>query len=1089
MRKIIFLLCVLSLNQITHGQSGTPDVSFGDHGAILTSPTTTGNVYSSNAKQCFIDADGKLTMVIQSAKTGLSRRLPNGNIDVSYGHNGYSDVVSMSVMTAAKQSNGKIIVAGTTNGFSDFMLARYNTDGTLDASFGNNGVVISDLGSSNDYLNAVAIAGDDKIIAGGDGQVNGISQFTIVRYLPDGAIDASFGNNGVTSTNFDNIASTLTSLTLQTDGKIVATGRTVPNDGGDFALARYNADGSPDLSFNTTGRATDNFGFYDWGRSVVVNNNGKIYVGGISSDVSGFTHFRIACYNTDGSHDLSFNGSGSIFIEFGNSQDNLSNLALQTDGKIIAAGRTDMNLAGDDIELVRVNTDGTLDNGFGNNGNGLVTADINSQYDENNYLIIRPDGKIVAGGNNYLNGQSTFTCFRFNTDGTPDADFGTGGSFSDFFPFGYYGYGTLFSQADGKLLAIGSTNIGTDTKTFINRFDQNGTIDNSYGQNGSAEINTNLSYFFQPDGKLLGLGYSQTNNGDILLMRYNADGTPDAGFGNAGTVITDFGGNESVWNAAFQPDGKIIVGGVVRDNNGSDFLLARYNPDGSVDASFGNSGYFKLDFYNEDQVQSISVAPDGKIVFGGSSIFIPQDFSFIRFDVFIGRLNADGSFDASFGNEGKLTIDRSDYDNMGFLQVENDNKILFTYYSTPSSGTEKIFMEHLNEDGSSDNNFGQNGRVIIDGALFLLQNDQKIIVLGRTTNNQNNTEVTVARFTADGNPDLSFGTNGKTTSSFTGLDNYLYNGLLSGNDLFGSGNSIDNKGVSVGIIAKYKLEGAGEISCPSDQVVNTDNDLCTAKVNDIDPAVTPASATVNYTLTGATTGTGSGSVSGKAFNKGVTTVTYTLSNDATKSCSFTVTVQDKQLPVISNFSVSETTLWPPDHQLKDITVNYTATDNCGIASTQVSVSSDEPVQSRDKGDQSPDWLILDDHHIRLRAERLQIGNGRTYTIKVTTTDVNGNRDSATATVNVPNSPGHTDCKFIVTAAPNPSRNYFLVKINSSCWDKINLRLLNNRGSVLKIISNINPLAVLKIGDSLIPGVYYLEATQSGVTKTIKLIKQ
>jgi len=193
--------------------------------------------------------------------------------------------------------------------------------------------------------------------------------------------------------------------------------------------------------------------------------------------------------------------------------------------------------------------------------------------------------------------------------------------------------------------------------------------------------------------------------------------------------------------------------------------------------------------------------------------------------------------------------------------------------------------------------------------------------------------------------------------------------------------------------------------------------------------------------------------------------------------------------VISNFSVSETTLWPPDHQLKDITVNYTATDNCGIASTQVSVSSDEPVQSRDKGDQSPDWLILDDHHIRLRAERLQIGNGRTYTIKVTTTDVNGNRDSATATVNVPNSPGHTDCKFIVTAAPNPSRNYFLVKINSSCWDKINLRLLNNRGSVLKIISNINPLAVLKIGDSLIPGVYYLEATQSGVTKTIKLIKQ
>jgi uncharacterized delta-60 repeat protein len=1080
MRKIIFLLYILSLCQSSHGQSGTLDASFADHGVILTSPSTTGNVYASNAKQCFIEADGKITMVIQSAKTGLTRRLPNGSVDVSYAHNGYSDVVSMSVITAAKQANGKIIVAGTTNGSSDFMLARYNTDGTVDASFGDKGVVISDIGSSNDYLNAIAIAADDKIIAGGSVYVNGISQFTIVRYSPDGTIDPSFGSNGVTTTNFDNIPSSLTSLTLQPDGKIVATGITIPNDGGDFALARYNADGSPDLSFNTTGRVTDNFGFYDWGRSVVIDNDAKIYVGGISTDVSGFTHFRIARYDADGSHDLSFNGSGSIFVEFANSQDNLSNLALQTDGKIIAAGRTDMNGAGDDIELIRVNVDGSIDNTFGNNGNGLVTADVNSQYDENNYLVIKPDGKIVAGGNNYLNGQSTFTCFRFNTDGTPDPDFGTGGSISDFFPFGYYGYGAMFSQADGKLLAIGSTNIGTDTKTFINRFDHNGNIDDSYGQNGSTEINTNLSYFFQPDGKLLGLGYSQTNNGDILLVRYNSDGTPDGGFGNGGSVITDFGGNESVWNAAFQPDGKIIVGGVVRDNNGSDFLLARYNPDGSVDASFGNNGYFKLNFYNEDQVQSISVAPDGKIVFGGSSIFIPQDFSFPKFDVFIGRLKADGSVDEGFGNQGKLVIDRSDFDFMGFLQVQNDNKILFTYYSSPNGGTEKTFMEHLNEDGSADSNFGQGGNIIIDGALFFLQNDQKIIVLGRKFNNQNNTDITLARFTADGNPDLSFGSNGKTTSSFTGLDNYLYNGLLSGNDLFGSGNSIDSRGISVGIIAKYKLEDASGVTCPSDQVVNTDNDLCTAKVYNIDPTVTPAGVTVNYTLTGATTGTGTGSVSGKLFNKGVTTVTCTLNNDATKTCSFTVTVQDKQVPVINNLNVSPTTLWPPDHKLKDIIVNYSATDNCGIANTQISVSSDEPVQDKS----SPHWQIVDDHHIRLRAELF--GNERTYSIKITATDLSGNQSTATATVKVLRS---IEQGLVVTASPNPSHNYFLVKVYSNSKDKINFRLLDNSGTVLKTINNMTVLQTVRIGENLTPGIYFAEVSQSGVTKTIKLIKQ
>ena len=258
--------------------------------------------------------------------------------------------------------------------------------------------------------------------------------------------------------------------------------------------------------------------------------------------------------------------------------------------------------------------------------------------------------------------------------------------------------------------------------------------------------------------------------------------------------------------------------------------------------------------------------------------------------------------------------------------------------------------------------------------------------MGGKINKQNNTDVSLARFNTDGLPDLSFGTNGKTISSFTGVDNFIYSAFISGDRLFApAGNGVDKNGMSVGLIAKFQLDPVSTVSCPADQIVNTDVNLCAAKVYGINTASTSGGATITYNLSGATTGIGTGSVSGMVFNEGVTTVTYTLSNDATKSCSFTVTVQDKQLPVIESLRVSESTLWPPDHKMKNITLSYFIHDNCGVANTRVSVSSNDPVQSGQEGDLGPDWEILDTHHIRLRAEKLKNGNERKYSVKVIVT--------------------------------------------------------------------------------------------------------
>jgi hypothetical protein len=306
-----------------------------------------------------------------------------------------------------------------------------------------------------------------------------------------------------------------------------------------------------------------------------------------------------------------------------------------------------------------------------------------------------------------------------------------------------------------------------------------------------------------------------------------------------------------------------------------------------------------------------------------------------------------------------------------------------------------------------------------------------------------------------------------------------------GNGLYVTG-SIDKRSQS-GIIAKLLVNDPNGVSCPANIITNTDKNTCSAKVSGIDPTF-PQGGTVKYKLTGATKGSGNGSASGKIFNKGTTTVTYTLNGDATKTCSFTVTVQDKELPVINNLFVSDATLWPADHKLKDVTVYYSANDNCGIANTQLTVSSNEPIQSNEKGDQSPDWQIIDAHHIKLRAERLDAGTGRVYTIKITTTDISGNVNTATVTVNVPKTkPSATILNLAVT--PNPSNNYFLVTVTSNSSDKINLRVIDNNGIVVSSINSISSPQILTIGSNLKPGIYYIEATQSGVSRSIKLIKQ
>jgi uncharacterized delta-60 repeat protein len=216
----------------------------------------------------------------------------SGTLDISFGTGGR--VTTNFIDTAginggdqsrgmAVQIDGKIVAAGFSSltGRGDFALARYNRDGTLDASFGIGGTVTTDFAGGVDTALSVAIQADGKIVAAGSATINGISDFALARYNRDGTLDASFGAGGTVTTDFAGGADNARSVAVQSDGKIVAAGRAVISGNSDFALARYTSNGTLDASFGTGGTVTTDFaGAGDQAFSVAVQKDGKIVAAG-----------------------------------------------------------------------------------------------------------------------------------------------------------------------------------------------------------------------------------------------------------------------------------------------------------------------------------------------------------------------------------------------------------------------------------------------------------------------------------------------------------------------------------------------------------------------------------------------------------------------------------------------------------------------------------------------------------------------------------------------------------------------------------------------------------------------------------------
>jgi|GEM_PF-2072753 len=368
-----------------------------------------------------------------------------GDLDPTFGGNGR-------VMTSlsggdssgtglAIQNDGKILLAGYSriNNDADFTVLRYKTDGTLDAGFNGIGYVRTNINGDSDNGSSVAIQEDGKIIVAGKVIAPGASfDFALIRYNSDGSLDLSFNTTGKVVTDFGG-NDHANSVTVQADGKIVIAGET----DNDFAVARYNPDGSLDPGFGTGGKVRTDFGRSDRGIDVALQADGKIVVAGSSNDSVG-TFMALARYSMDGSLDMTFNAIGKLAIDPSGRGGAAQGVALQTDGRIVIAGST-ADLSGD-FAIVRTNSDGSLD--------GVATTDFGGD-DSATSVVVQADGKIVAAGITVRNGNRDFALARYNPDGSPDTAFHGGGVTSDFTLYDYC-YGVAI-QSDGQIVVGGNT--------------------------------------------------------------------------------------------------------------------------------------------------------------------------------------------------------------------------------------------------------------------------------------------------------------------------------------------------------------------------------------------------------------------------------------------------------------------------------------------------------------------------------------------------------------------------------------------------------------------------------------------------------
>jgi len=629
----------------------------------------------------------------------------DGSIDTTFNIGSGFNIGSVTTITI--QADGKVLVGGYLNtyqGFNINYLVRLNSDGSRDTSF--------DIGDGfNADTQAIVIQKDGKILVGGEFTTYKWDTANhLIRLNSNGSRDDSFDiGNG-----FDGNNAIVRSISILWNEKIVV--------GGEFTtykwvsanrIIRLNSNGSRDNSFDIGD------GFIGAVRSIKTQAGGKLIVGGEFSSYQGVSANRIIRLNKDGSRDNSFD-IGNGFGGYSWTDGSVNTIAIQNDGKILV-GWYFVYYQGNSVErLVRLNSDGSIDNSFTSLSSVFQSWDPTS-------IAIESDGKIVVGGYFYKFGGTNYI-ITLNSDGSRDSSFNAGNGFDNSIL-------AVAVQTDGKVLLGGSfSSYNWKSANHLIRLNKDGSIDSSFNIGNGFDSDVTL-IVIQNDGKILvgGSFYSYQGEANSYLIRLNSDGSRDTTFNHKL--------NSRTLSVAIQADGKLIVGGSFDYAWGVPLhYLIRLNTDGSKDDTFNIGSGF------DQEVESVILQNDGKILVGG--FFTTYQWATANHLI---RLNSDGSRDNSFGMWGFSSPGAF----VNTMVKQSNGKILV-------GGRFPNSIIRLNSDGTIDNSFNPGAGFADDSSSrplpqsIVVDGTGKIIVAGSFTNYQGVSANHLIRLNSDGSRDNSF---------------------------------------------------------------------------------------------------------------------------------------------------------------------------------------------------------------------------------------------------------------------------------------------------------------------------------------------
>ncbi|WP_150046873.1 cadherin domain-containing protein [Methylomonas rhizoryzae] len=630
---------------------------------------------------------------------------------------------------------------------TNYTLSHILADGSLDTGFGSDGsITIADR-----YVSFVEVSDDGQLVLGEStrgGSSGNSGDFYVAKYNADGSLDTTFSDDGIAETGHR--ASYAGFVSVNDDGQLLLSlsggywgGGSSSASGLTYvapSLLRLDADGSVDTEFADNGSID--------GDLLAILADGDIVVGndhGHTDNDAAPNAYTISRLNADGSFDTGFDGDGSLSLL----DKNVSWVAVQDDGKLVVS-ELEQNSSDRFLALERFNADGSLDQGFGTEGRVVTDYLVSRAY----ITGIDQDGKILVDAfqNSGLSLPYSGLFIRFNTDGSVDTAFGSGGSIDGDYLYGYGG--------DGISYVRNEVYVANESYNFVFKL---------LAQDGSSAMEFEGSQFatwlpygdkfaaLQSDGKLLMGGGA---SGDYRIHRLNADGSSDSGFSSDGIVKI----NASVGFVKLLDDGKLLVGELIADSGSSSdyqFAVARYGTDGRLDTGFAGDGLAETGFLATD-ADLVAVNADGQLL-----LRLEQETNLSSHDAALIRVNADGSLDGAFADNGRLHGE--------LIAVLDDGKLVAGGLegSENSSLDVRYVVSRLKADGSFDSDFDGDGRLEIDFPVTSVRvlDDGGIMVSELTPNSSTGgVEVVVAHYQADGSADDQFGSAGVADTGFVAAD-------------------------------------------------------------------------------------------------------------------------------------------------------------------------------------------------------------------------------------------------------------------------------------------------------------------------------